>query len=139
MGGDLESSVRKSSGFNIVFRVDQNIEDTAALLTNEMLMTFDQRIEMLRASEHQHLELLVSNQFLQITVNGSKADIGQTLAHLTVNLVRSRVGGVISYRFPDDLELPRISWLSIDLRHGHALRSSTKDWRVPGSITVHAR
>lgn len=139
VGSDLEPSVRKSSGFNIVLRVDQNIEDPAALFTNEMLMTFNQRIEMLRASQHEHLELFISDQFLQITINGSKAHIGQTFAHLTVNLICSRVGIVVFNRLPDDLQLFRISWLPIDLRHGYALRSSTKDCRVPALIAALAR
>lgn len=61
MGGDLESSVRQSSRRNIVFGIDQNIEYPAALFTDEMLMALDERIEMLRASEHQHLELFVGD------------------------------------------------------------------------------
>lgn len=61
MGGDLESSVRQSSRRNIVLGVDQNIKYPAALFTDEMLMALDERIEMLRASEHQHLELFVGD------------------------------------------------------------------------------
>ena len=61
MGGDLESSVRQSSRRNIVLGVDQNIEYPAALFTDEMLMALGERIEMLRASKHQHLELFVDH------------------------------------------------------------------------------
>ena len=61
MGGNFESSMRQSSRRNIVLSVDQNIEYPAALFTDEMLMTLDERIEMLRASEHQHLELFVGD------------------------------------------------------------------------------
>jgi hypothetical protein len=52
MGGNLESWVRKFSRANLVPRVDQNIEHSTALFADEMLMALDQRIEMLRASEH---------------------------------------------------------------------------------------
>lgn len=61
MGGNLESSMRQSSRHNIVLGVDQNIKYPAALFTDEMLMALDERIEMLRASEHQHLELFVGD------------------------------------------------------------------------------
>ena len=61
MGGDLESSVRQSSRRNIVLGVDQNIEYPAALFTDEMLMPLDERIEMLRASKHQHLEFFIGD------------------------------------------------------------------------------
>ena len=61
MGGNLESWVRQSSRRNIVLGVDQNIEYPAALFTDEMLMALDERIEMLRASEHQHPELFVGD------------------------------------------------------------------------------
>lgn len=61
IGGNFESSVRQSSRRNIVLSVDQNIEYPAALFTDEMLMALDERIEMLRASEHQHLELFVGD------------------------------------------------------------------------------
>ena len=61
MGGDLESSVRQSSRRNIVLGVDQNIEYPAALFTDEMLMALGERIEMLRAAKHQHLEFFVGD------------------------------------------------------------------------------
>lgn len=61
IGGNFESSVRQSSRRNIVLGVDPNIEYPAALFTDEMLMALDERIEMLRASEHQHLELFVGD------------------------------------------------------------------------------
>src|SRR5580765_3108795 len=115
MGGDLESPVRQSSRRNIILRVDQNIEHPAALFTNEMLMALDERIEMLRAAQHQHLEFFVCDQLLQVTINRTKAHVRQTFAHLIVNLIRSRVGLIVLNRLPDNLQLFRVSWLLIHL------------------------
>jgi hypothetical protein len=138
MGRDLESSVRKSSRPNLVFCVDQDIEYPAALFTDEMLMALDERIEMLRASQHQHLEFFVSDQFLQITINRPKAHVRQTFAHFIVNLIGSRVGIVVLNRLPDNLQLFRISWLLIYLGHDYTVRSSTKDCRVSASMAALA-
>src|SRR5215475_6170226 len=102
MRSDLEPRVRQSSRRNIVLLVDQNIEHAAALITDEMLMALDERIEMLRASEYQHLELFVGDQFLQIAINGSKAYVGQTFTHLIVNLIGSRVGIIAFDRLPNN-------------------------------------
>ena len=136
--GDLESPVRQSSRFDLVFGVDQNIKNLATLFANEMLMAFDQRIEMLRASQHQHLELFVSDQFLEIAINRAQAHVGQTLAHLIINLIRSWVRFVVLDRLPDNLKLFRVPLLPIHLRHNYAVRSSTKDFWVPGSRTALA-
>src|SRR5262245_3750722 len=118
MRSDLESCVRQSKRRNIVLLVDQNIEHPAALFTDEMLMALDEWIEMLGASEHQHPEFFVDDQFLQIAINGSKAYVGQTFTHLIVNLIGSRVGTIGFDRLPDHSPLFRISWFSIYLRHG---------------------
>jgi hypothetical protein len=138
MGRNLESSVRQSSRRDIVLRVDQNIEYPTALFTDEMLMALDERIEMLRASEHQHLELFVGDQFLQITINRPKAYVGQTFAYFIVNPIGSRVGIIVLNRLPDNLQLFRISWLLIYLRHDYAVRSFTKDCRVSASMAALA-
>ena len=138
MGGDLESPVRQSSRRNVVLRIDQNIEYTAALFTDEMLMALDQRIEMLRASQHQHLELFVCDQLLQIAINSTQAHVRQTFAHLIVNLIRSRMRFVVLDRLPNNLQLFRVSWLLIHLRHGYVVKSSTKDCRVSGSMIALA-
>ena len=69
VGRDLKSSMRKSRRLDLVFRIDQNIVDSPALLADEMLMALDDRIEMLRASQHQHLEFFVCDQLLQVTIN----------------------------------------------------------------------
>jgi hypothetical protein len=79
MGRDLESSVRQSSRRNVVLRVDQNIEYPAALFTDEMLMALDQRVEMLRAPQHENLELFDRDQFLQVAIDGSEAHGGSGL------------------------------------------------------------
>src|SRR5215813_12886388 len=138
MRSDLEPCVRQSSQRDIGLLVDQNIEHPAALFTDEMLMALDEWIEMLGASEHQHPELFVVDQFLQIAINGSKAYVGQTFTHLIVNLIGSRVGTIVFDRLPDDSQLFRISSFSTYLRHGYAVRSSTKDCRVSGPMTVLA-
>ena len=137
MGSDLESAVR-SSRRNIVLRVHQNIEHPATLFTDEMLMALNQRIEMLRASQHQHLEFLVRHQFLQITINRPEAYVGQTFAYFIVNLIGGRVGIIVLNRLPDNLQLFRISWFLIYLRHDYAVRSSTKDCRVSASMAALA-
>ena len=115
MGGDFESSVRQSSRRNIVLGLDQNIKYPAALFTDEMLMALDERIEMLRAAQHQYLELFVGDQLLQVTINRTEAHVRQTFAHLIVNLIRSRVGLIVLNRLPDNLQLFRVSWLLIHL------------------------
>jgi hypothetical protein len=138
MGSDLESSVRKSSRPNLVLCVDQDIEYPAALFTDKMLMALNQRIEMLRASQHENLELCIRDQFLQVAIDGSEAHVGQTLADFIINLIGSRVGVIVLNRFPDNLQLFRISWLLIYLRHGYAVRSSTNDCRVSASIAALA-
>jgi hypothetical protein len=134
MGRDFESPVRKSSRLDLVLRVDQNIIYLAALFADKMLVALDQRVEMLRASQHQHLELFVCDQFLQITIDGSKADVRQTLADFIVNLIRSRMRVVVLDRFPNNLQLFGISWFLIDFGHNYAVRSSIKDCRVSGSM-----
>jgi len=103
-----------------------------------MLMALDERIEMLRASQHQHLEFFVRDQLLQITINRPKAYVRQTFAYFVVNLIGSRVGIIVLNRLPDNLQLFRISWLLIYLRHDYAVRSSTKDFRVPASMAALA-
>ena len=138
MRSNLESRVGKSSWPNLVVRVDQNIEYPAAPFTDEMLVALDERIEMLRAPQHQHLELFVSDQFLQIAINRTKAYVGQTFAYFIVNLVGSRVGIIVLNRLPDNLQLFRISWLLVYLRHDYAVRSSTKDCRVSASMAALA-
>ena len=138
MGSYLESLVRQFDGSYLFLIIDQHVVNAIAAFTNEMLMPFDQRIEMLRTATHQYLQLFVSDQFLKITIDGSKAHVGQTFTHFIVNLVRSRMGIIVFDRLPHNFQLFGISWLLIYLRHGYAVRSSTKDCRVSGSMTALA-
>ena len=134
MGRDLKSPVRKSSRLNLVLRVDQNIVDLTALFADKMLVALDQRVEMLRAPQHEHLELFVRDQFLQVAIDGSKAHVGQTLPDFVVNLIRRRMRVVVLDRFPNNLQLFGVSWFFICFGHNYAVRSSIKDCRVPGSM-----
>ena len=138
MGSDLESAVRKSSWPNIVLGVDQNIEDPAAFFTNEMLVALDQRVEMLRASQHENLELFIRDQFLQVAIDGSEAHVGQTLADFVVDLIRRWMRIIIFDRVPNTLQLFGVSWFFVYFGHNYAVRSSIKDCRVPGSMSALA-
>jgi hypothetical protein len=40
---------------------------------------------MLRAPQHQRLELFVCNQFLQLTIDSTEAKVGEPLADFIVN------------------------------------------------------
>ena len=91
MGRNLKSPVREPNRFDLVLRVDQNIVYLAALFADKMLVAFDQRVKMLRTPQHQHLELFVRDQLLQVAINGSKAHVGQTRANFVVNLIRRRM------------------------------------------------
>jgi hypothetical protein len=134
MGGDLESPVRKSSRLDLVLRVDQNVVYLPALFADKMLVALDQGVEMLHPPQHQHLELFVRNQFLQVTIDGSEAHVRQTLADFVVNLIRRRMRTVVLDRFPNNFQLFGVSWFLIDFGHNYVVRSSVKDCRVAGSM-----
>lgn len=134
MGRNFKSPVRKSSRLDLVLGIHQNIVHLAALFANKMLVALDQRIEMLRASQHQDLELFVCNQFLQIAIDGSEAHVGQTLADFSVNLIRRWMRAVVFDRFPNNFQLFGVSWFLIYFGHDYVVRSSVKDCRVPGSM-----
>ena len=106
--------MRKPCRRDLVFGVDQNIEHPAALFTDEMLMALDERIETLRPPQHQYLKLFVSNQLLQVSVNGSEADVGQTLSHSLIDLVGGRMGTIAFDGVPDDFQLFCVSGFLID-------------------------
>lgn len=74
MRGDLKPLVWQFDGSYLFLVIDQHIINAIAVFANEMLMPFDQRIEMLRTTPHQYLQLLVGNEFLQIPINCSEAD-----------------------------------------------------------------
>jgi hypothetical protein len=112
MGGDLESPVRQSSRLDLVLRVDRI---PAALFADKMLVGLDQRVEMLRAPQHQDLELFVRDQFLQVPIDGSEAHIRQTLAYFIVNLIRRRTRTVVLDRFPNNFQLFGVSVFGLTL------------------------
>jgi len=74
MGGYLESFVRQFDGSYLFLIIDQHVVNAIAAFTNEMLMPFDQRIEMLRTATHQYLQLSIENEFLQIPIDCAEAD-----------------------------------------------------------------
>src|SRR5918996_1198417 len=110
MRRNLEPCVRKSSRLNLVLRVHQNVEHLTTFFADEVLVALDQRIEMLRASQHQDLKLFVRNQLLQVTVNGPEAYVGQTSAHLVIDLIGGWMGGIVFDCIPDNFQLLRIPW-----------------------------
>ena len=61
MRGDREAFVRQLGWLDFTLAIDQHVEDLIAPLTDKMLMPFDQRIEMLRAADHQDLQLVVGD------------------------------------------------------------------------------
>jgi len=134
MRRDLKPSVREPRRLNLVLRVDQNIVYLAALFADKMLVAFDQRVEVLRAPQHQHLQLFVRDQLLQVAINGSKAHVGQTRADFVVNLIRRRMRVVVLDRFPNNFQLFGVSWFFTYFEHNYAVRSSIKDCRVAGSM-----
>lgn len=64
MRGNLKTLVGKFSRFQFTLAIEQDIENAVAQLTDKMLVTRHQRVEMLRSPEHEHLKLLIGNEFL---------------------------------------------------------------------------
>jgi len=50
--GYLEAFVRQFEWLNFFLIIDEHVIDVVARLANKMLMSFDQRIEMLRTPAH---------------------------------------------------------------------------------------
>ena len=117
MGCDFESPMRKSSRLDLVLRINQDIIYLAALFADKMLVAFDQGVKMLRSPQHQHLELFVCNQFLQVAINRPETNVGQALADFIVNLIRRRMRAVVLDRFPNNFQLFGVSWLLIYFGH----------------------
>src|SRR5687767_6031386 len=109
-----------------------------AAFADEMLVPLHQRIEMLRTPAHQHLKSLIGDQFLQITIDCAETYVRQLFTHPFVNLIGGRMRLIVPDNIPDNFELFGFSWLLIYLSHGYAVRSSTKDCRVSGSMTALA-
>jgi len=103
--GNFESVVGEFYGFNFTLLFDEDIVYAIALFTDEMLMPFNERVEMLQASEYQHLELFVNDEFLQISIDGSQANIGKLLSDPVINLIRRGMGAVVLNGIPDNFQL----------------------------------
>ena len=61
MRSHFESFIGQLDRCYFFLRIDQHIEYPGAALANEMLVALDQRIEMLRAADHQDLQLVVGD------------------------------------------------------------------------------
>jgi hypothetical protein len=61
MRGDFKALVRQFDGRDLSLMIDQDIVHAVALLANKMLVALDQRIEVLRTTAHQDLELFVGD------------------------------------------------------------------------------
>jgi len=103
--GDFESVVGEFYGFNFTLLFDEDIVYAIALFTDEMLMPFNERVEMSQASEYQHLELFVNDEFLQISIDGSQANIGKLLSDPLIHLIRGGMGAVVLNSIPDNFQL----------------------------------
>ena len=57
----FEALVGQFGWLNFFLIIDQHVIDAIARLANKMLMSFDQRIEMLRTPAHQYLKLLIGD------------------------------------------------------------------------------
>ena len=101
--GYFKSFVRQFDGLDLSLVVDQDIVNAIALLANKMLVSLDQRIEVLRAATHQYLELFIGDQFLQVAVNRSETDVRHLLSHPIVNLICRRMRFVVLHGIPNNL------------------------------------
>jgi hypothetical protein len=111
MGGDFKSVVGKFYRLDFTLLIDKDVVHTAALLANKVLMPMGERVEALRSTQYQHLELFVDYEFLQISVNGSEADIGKCPADFLIDLVGGGMRRVVFNGTPDDFKLLGFSWL----------------------------
>lgn len=137
MGSHLEALVRQLGGCELIFGVDNDVENAVARFADEMLVLPDQRIEVLGAAENENLQLLFRDELLQVSVHGAQTDARQTLAHLVVDLVRGRMRFVVFNGIPDDFKLPSISRLYACFGHDYAARSSASDFCTSGrSVTL---
>lgn len=86
VGSYFESFVGELDRLDLFLLIDHDIEHAVTALANKMLMARDQRIEMLRPPEDQHLQLVIGNQFLQITIDRTQTDTRQLFPHAIVDL-----------------------------------------------------
>jgi len=115
--GHSEAFVGEFRRRDLSLMIDHHIENPIAVLTDEMLVAPNQRIEMLRPAEHQHLQFIIGHEFLQIAVNGAETDAGQLLPHSIVDLIGGGMRRVIFNSMPDQFELLGISGLTAQLSH----------------------
>jgi hypothetical protein len=101
--GYFKSLVWKFYRLDLPLVIDQDVVHAIAQLADKVLVPLDQRIEVLRTAAHEHLELFVGDQFLQVTINCPKANTRQFLSHSIINLVRRRMRFVVLNRIPNDL------------------------------------
>lgn len=72
--GHSKSFMRQLDRFDFPLILEHDIVDPIAYFANKMLMLLYQRIEMLRPAAHQDLQLLIGDQFLQVSVNCPETD-----------------------------------------------------------------
>ena len=113
--GHSEAFVMEFGRRDLSLVIDHHVEDPIAALADEMLVASNQRIEMLRPAEHQHLQFIIGHQFLQIAVNGAETDTGQFFPHPIVDLIGGGMRRVVFDNVPDQFELLGISGLTAQL------------------------
>lgn len=126
--GYFETFVRQLGRFDLFVTVDQHIENAVATLADEVLMTLNQRIEMLRPAEHQHLQPVVGNQLLQIAIYGAQTDARGFLAHPIVNLIGCWVSLIVLNGKPNQLELLGISRWTAPMSHRYPTKSAANEF-----------
>jgi hypothetical protein len=129
--------MRKFRRRNLLLCLDENVIDAGASLADKVLVVLDQWIKVLGAAQGQYLEFTVANELLQVSIDGSETNVGKILANLRVDLVSRRMGGVIFYGFPNNLQLFRVSSSSVHVRI-YPARSSISDFLVSGPIRTVA-
>jgi hypothetical protein len=130
--------MRKLRRRNVLGRIDENIVNAVALLADKVLVVLYEGIEVLRASQCQHLQLPVANKLLQVSIDRSETDVRKVFANLRVDLVCGGMGGVVFYGFPNNLQLLRVSSTSVHVWKCYATRSSINDFLVSDGMRTLA-
>jgi len=115
--GHSEAFVGEFGRRDLSLMIDHHVENPIAVLTDEMLVAPNQRIEMLCPAEHQHLQFIIGHEFLQIAVNGAETDAGQLFPHSIVDLIGGGMRRVVFDSAPDQFALLGISGLTAPLGH----------------------
>jgi len=98
----FEAFVGQLERLDFFLAVEQDVVDPVAGFADKMLMALDQRIEVLRAPAHEHLQLLIRDQLLQVAIDRPETDVRQFFSDPVVNLIGGRVRLVVPDRVPDD-------------------------------------